>query len=94
MLLHEDYPHPIPTRAFQTCADVNPDQLSISESTGFDRGEFRHQGKCIEGRGKVTFKSGDFAGSTVEFKGRRPAGRAMPISKSAISTKSEGPCIA
>jgi hypothetical protein len=44
---------------FQACADVNPDMVSVSENTGFGRGEFRHQGQCVIGTGMVTFKSGE-----------------------------------
>jgi hypothetical protein len=54
---------------FQACADVNPDLFSISENTALARNEFRHQGQCITGTGTIRFKSGDWAGKTVEVNG-------------------------
>ncbi|SEH19159.1 hypothetical protein SAMN05428974_3249 [Sphingopyxis sp. YR583] len=41
---------------FLACSDVNPDQLSISECTGFGLGQFRHQSQALEGRGTVRLK--------------------------------------
>ncbi|RYE62191.1 MAG: hypothetical protein EOO82_00120 [Oxalobacteraceae bacterium] len=52
---------------FLACSDVNPDQLSISECTGFGLGQFRHQSQALSGKGFVTFK-GD-GGQTLELSG-------------------------
>ncbi len=54
---------------FQACADVNPDWFSISENTAFERNSFRHQGQCMNATGNVTFKSGDFAGTSIDVDG-------------------------
>jgi hypothetical protein len=54
---------------FLACADVNPDLFSISENTGFGRGEFRHQGQSITGTGTIRFKTGDFAGKEIAVDG-------------------------
>jgi hypothetical protein len=54
---------------FQACADVNPDAYSISEHTAFERGSFRHQGQCLTGTGNITFKTGDFSGTSVDVDG-------------------------
>jgi hypothetical protein len=54
---------------FQACADVNPDQVSISENTAFARNEFRHQGQCVSGAGAVMFKAGAWAGKTIKVEG-------------------------
>ena len=54
---------------FQACSDVNPDQYSVSENTAFARNEFRHQGQCLTGKGRIVFKGGDFAGTAVDVDG-------------------------
>jgi hypothetical protein len=41
---------------FLACSDVNPDQLSISECTGFGLGQFRHQSQALAGKGVVRLK--------------------------------------
>ncbi len=54
---------------FAACADVNPDLYSISENTALARSEFHHTGQSITGTGAVRFKSGDWAGKTIELDG-------------------------
>jgi hypothetical protein len=54
---------------FQACADVNPDWFSVSENTAFERNSFRHQGQCMNATGNVTFKSGTFAGESIDVDG-------------------------
>lgn len=54
---------------FLACADVNPDQFSISENTALDKSGFRHQGQCMNATGKVTFKTGELAGVSVDVDG-------------------------
>jgi hypothetical protein len=54
---------------FQACADVNPDQVSISENTAYARGDFRHQGQCVQGTGKVAFKTGEWAETAIDLDG-------------------------
>ncbi|MFT4054501.1 MAG: hypothetical protein QM681_08335 [Novosphingobium sp.] len=54
---------------FQACADVNPDWFSVSENTAFERNSFRHQGQCMNAAGRVSFKTGEFAGTTLDVEG-------------------------
>lgn len=54
---------------FQACADVNPDWFSVSENTAFERNSFRHQGQCMNATGNITFKSGEFAGTSIDVDG-------------------------
>lgn len=54
---------------FLACEDVNPDQFSISDNTGFGRGNFRHQGQCMNASGSIAFKSGPKAGTTIAVNG-------------------------
>jgi hypothetical protein len=54
---------------FLACTDVNPDQYSVSENTALARNEFRHQGQCLTGTGKISFKAGDFAGTSIDVDG-------------------------
>nr|WP_140404493.1 hypothetical protein [Sphingomonas sp. CDS-1] len=54
---------------FQACADVNPDWFSVSENTAFERNSFRHQGQCMNATGNVTFKSGEWAGTSIDVDG-------------------------
>ena len=51
---------------FLACADVNPDNLSMSEITGFGLGQFRHQSQALSGKGKVTLKG---EGKTLDVAG-------------------------
>lgn len=41
---------------FLACHDVNPDHISISESTGFGLGQFRHQGQSMSAKGAVNYR--------------------------------------
>lgn len=54
---------------FQACADVNPDWFSVSENTAFERNSFRHQGQCMNATGTVRFKSGEWAGQSINVDG-------------------------
>jgi hypothetical protein len=54
---------------WRACADVNPDQFSLSENTGFDRAAFRHQGQSLAGTGTLRFKSGTKAGKATALSG-------------------------
>lgn len=54
---------------FQACADVNPDWFSVSENTAFERNSFRHQGQCMNATGNVSFKSGEWAGTSIDVDG-------------------------
>jgi len=51
---------------FLACYDVNPDALSISESTGFALGQFRHQGQSMNGKGLVEYRC---TGKILEVEG-------------------------
>lgn len=54
---------------FQACADVNPDWFSVSENTAFERNSFRHQGQCMAATGRIEFKTGEFAGTSINVDG-------------------------
>jgi hypothetical protein len=54
---------------FLACTDVNPDHYSVSENTALARNEFRHQGQCLTGTGRIAFKAGAFAGTAIDVEG-------------------------
>ena len=54
---------------FLACTDVNPDQFSVSENTALERNSFRHQGQCVTATGNIIFKSGEFAGTSIDVDG-------------------------